>query len=165
MLLNAVAYDRQRAIAYAQKWALKRNPSYYDFSEIGGDCTNFISQCIYSGCPIMNYSGTLGWYYTSSYSRSPSWTGVDFFFNFIIHNKSCGPYGSVVNDVSSLDIGDIIQLGSTEKGYYHSLLVIQNGKTYEETLIATHTYDAYRRALSTYKFDFLRSIHIIGGRA
>ena len=33
-------------IAYARKWAFSRNPAYYDFDDIGGDCTNFISQCL-----------------------------------------------------------------------------------------------------------------------
>ena len=40
-------YDRNAAVAYARKWALGRNPAFYDFSNIGGDCTNFASQCIY----------------------------------------------------------------------------------------------------------------------
>jgi len=32
-------YDREAAVAYAREWALLRNPNYYDFEEIGGDCT------------------------------------------------------------------------------------------------------------------------------
>ena len=39
-------YDRQKAVDYALTWALDRNPKFYDFSSLGGDCTNFISQCI-----------------------------------------------------------------------------------------------------------------------
>ena len=34
-------YDREKAVAYAHKWAYGRNPAYGDFSEMGGDCTNF----------------------------------------------------------------------------------------------------------------------------
>ncbi len=48
-------YDRKKAVEYAHKWALKRNPLYYNFDKLGGDCTNFISQCIYHSCNIMNY--------------------------------------------------------------------------------------------------------------
>ena len=44
-----------KTIKYAKKWALSRNPKYYDFDSIGGDCTNFISQCIYAGAKIMNF--------------------------------------------------------------------------------------------------------------
>jgi len=35
------AYDRAAAVAYARKWALSRNPRYYDYEDLGGDCTNF----------------------------------------------------------------------------------------------------------------------------
>ena len=37
-----VKYDRQKAIQYAEKWAFSRNPKYYNFDAVGGDCTNFI---------------------------------------------------------------------------------------------------------------------------
>ena len=56
-------YERKKAIQYAQKWALKRNPNYYNYDDIGGDCTNFVSQCIYAGSGVMNYTKTFGWYY------------------------------------------------------------------------------------------------------
>ncbi len=35
-------YDREKAVAYAREWAFSRNPEYYIFDEIGGDCTNFV---------------------------------------------------------------------------------------------------------------------------
>ena len=41
-------YNRQSAVEYARRWALGRNPAYYDFEGIGGDCTSFVSQCLYS---------------------------------------------------------------------------------------------------------------------
>ena len=58
-------YNRANAVAYAKKWAYGRNPKYYDFSDLGGDCTNFASQCIYAGSGVMNYTPTYGWYYIS----------------------------------------------------------------------------------------------------
>ena len=39
-------YEREKAVQYAKKWAYGRNPEYFNFDPIGGDCTNFISQCI-----------------------------------------------------------------------------------------------------------------------
>ena len=65
-------YDRAKAVAYAHEWAYGRNPRFYDFSNIGGDCTNFASQCLYAGSGVMNYSPTNGWYYINLNSRSPS---------------------------------------------------------------------------------------------
>ena len=31
-------------IEYARRWAFSANPAYYNFENIGGDCTNFVSQ-------------------------------------------------------------------------------------------------------------------------
>ena len=42
-------YDEAAAVAYARRWALLRNPAYLDFHGMGGDCTNFVSQCLYAG--------------------------------------------------------------------------------------------------------------------
>ena len=48
-------YNRQKAIEYARKWALLANPDYYHFGGIGGDCTNYISQCLLAGGGKMNF--------------------------------------------------------------------------------------------------------------
>lgn len=50
-------------IDYARKWALSRNPAYYDFEAIGGDCTNFVLQCLYAGGAVMHFTRDTGWYY------------------------------------------------------------------------------------------------------
>lgn len=42
-------YRRLNAVLYAHRWAYGRNPQFYDYEAIGGDCTNFASQCIYAG--------------------------------------------------------------------------------------------------------------------
>ena len=39
-----VPYDRRAAVRYANRWAFGRNPAYYDYEEVGGDCTSFASQ-------------------------------------------------------------------------------------------------------------------------
>lgn len=79
-------YDRHLAVSYAKKWAFARNPKYYNYDSIGGDCTNFISQCIYAGSNVMNYNKVNGWYYINGNNKSPSWTGVEFLYDFLINN-------------------------------------------------------------------------------
>ena len=56
-------YDRLAAVAYAHRWAYGRNPRYYDYERIGGDCTSFASQCLYAGAGVMDFTPDLGWYY------------------------------------------------------------------------------------------------------
>lgn len=54
--MKEISYNRKKVLEYAQKWAYDRNPRYYNFDSIGGDCTSFASQCIFAGSNVMNYS-------------------------------------------------------------------------------------------------------------
>lgn len=160
-MLVTKEYQRERAVSYAKKYAFGQNPIFGNFRGIGGNCTNFVSQCIYAGSCVMNYTPTFGWYYTSLEDRSPSWTGVQYFYNFMTQNKGIGPFGSETR-LDELEIGDVIQLGNNENGFYHTLLVV--GFEGEDTLVAAQTDDAYARPLSTYTYDFSRYIKILGVR-
>ena len=90
---NIIPYDRASAVEYARKWAYFRNPKYFNFENIGGDCTNFASQCLFAGSGVMNYAPVYGWFYRSASDRTPSWTGVQFFYNFLVSNNGTGPFG------------------------------------------------------------------------
>lgn len=160
-MLVTKPYLRDRAVTYARKYAFGQNPIFGNFRGIGGNCTNFVSQCIYAGSCVMNYTPTFGWYYVSLDDRSPSWTGVQFFYNFMTENKDVGPYGAEVNP-DEIEIGDVIQLGNDQDGFYHTLLVV--GFEGEDPLVAAQTDDAYARPLSTYSYDFSRFIKILGVR-
>lgn len=155
-------YNRETAVAYARKWAFGRNPDYYDFSRLGGDCTNFASQCIYAGAGVMNYTPTYGWYYRSLNDRSPSWTGVEYLYNFLTGNdKGVGPFAKEA-PLSELEVGDIVQLGNGAWDYYHSPVVvaIKNGMIF----VAAHSFDAFNRPLASYNYERVRGIHILGVR-
>ena len=154
-------YNSELAIQYAMRWAYDRNPYYYNFDNLGGDCTNFVSQCIFSGSKIMNYTPILGWYYKNSSDRTASWTGVNFLYNFLVNNKGEGPFAQVVNK-TDLESGDVIQLGNYSGIFYHTLLVtfVNNN----DILVASHTTDSFNRNLSTYKYEKIRFIKIQGVR-
>ena len=156
-------YNANAAIAYAKRWSLLRNPAYLDFTQLGGDCTNFISQCLYAGSHVMNYAPIEGWFYRNADDRSASWTGVNFLYRFLTNNKGPGPFGKDV-DISEIVPGDIIQFGSGTKDFHHSLLVLETAPkpTYDQVLIATHSYDAIYRPLSSYDLNKIRFIHIEG---
>ena len=157
-MLRKFDYDKTSAIEYAKKWAFSRNKDYIDFENLGGDCTNFVSQCLYSGCRVMNYKNTFGWYYKNSYDRSPSWSNTVYLYNFLINNKDIGPYGVEAN-INNLEPGDIIQLGTNDNKFYHSMLVLKIFK--DEIFVAAHTVDSYMRPLSSYDFENIRFIHIV----
>ena len=158
--MQEIPYNRNAAVAYARKWALGRNPAYYNFEKIGGDCTNFASQCIYAGAGTMNFTPVLGWYYRSSYDRAPSWSGVEYLYNFLVNNQGVGPYARIVTQ-SEAEPGDIVQLGGEGGGFYHSPVITAVAPA---ILIAAHTYDALDRPLSSYVYETARFIHIEGVR-
>ncbi len=160
-MLVTKPYNRQNALAYARKYAFSQNSLFGNFAGIGGNCTNFVSQSIYAGSCQMNYRPTFGWYYISLEDRSPSWTGVEYFYNFMTENAGIGPFGREASS-DELEIGDVIQLARNEEGYYHTLLVV--GFDGEDLLVAAQTDNAYARPLSSYDYDYARFIKILGVR-
>lgn len=153
-------YNRQNAANYAQKWALSANPNYYHFGGIGGDCTNFISQCLLAGGAKMNYHPISGWFYESSHNRSASWTSVEYLLKFLLSNVSPGILAHT-ETLQNLQIGDLIQLRQRpNKTFNHTLIItkIENGKIF----VCAHSDDAKNRPLSSYSYEEALGIHIVG---
>ena len=149
-------YNRQAAVAYAEKWALSRNPAYLNFDSFGGDCTNFASQCLRAGGCSMNYAKDIGWYYNSAGDRAAAWTGASYLHRFLTQNKGLGP-AAVPISLSRLEPGDLIQLHNG-KAYYHTLVVV--GFSERSPLICAHTDDSFRRPLYTYSYLSAQGLHI-----
>ena len=158
--MREIPYDRAAAVDYARRWALGRNPAYYDFQALGGDCTNFASQCLFAGAGIMNYTPVTGWYYRSVSDRTAAWTGVEYLYAFLTGNRSVGPYAHVVPPAAAQP-GDIVQLGTWTGDFYHSPVITAVAPV---ILVAAHTFDALDRPLSTYRYDTARFLHIDGVR-
>lgn len=163
-MLSLIPYDRKAAVRYAHKWAFGRNPDYYDYEELGGDCTNFASQCLYAGTGIMNETPVYGWYYRDANDKAPAWTGVPYFYNFITRTeKSQGPFGTETT-LDCLELGDFVQLRFDKMDYGHTPIVVAMGNppTLENTLVAAHSYDADWRPLSSYFYGEIRFLKLLG---
>ena len=167
-MLAVRPYDRESALAYALRWALSRNPLFYNFTEVGGDCTNFVSQSVLAGSCVMNFTPDFGWYYISVDDRAPAFTGVQPFWDFFTGapefraaNGGIGPFG---REVSREEIvpGDVVQLGRDEESWYHTLFVtdVRDGEIY----VSAHTNDVRNRPLSAYNAPLRRYLHIDGVR-
>lgn len=154
-------YDREKAVFYAHKWALGRNPQYYDFEHIGGDCTNFASQVLYAGSGVMNSRSTFGWYYYNLNNRAPAWTGVEFLHRFLTSNRGAGPV-AVETDISQIEPGDIVQLSFNGQSFGHSPVVVSVGQppAIWNVLVGAHSYDVDNRPLIQYTFQEIRFLHI-----
>ena len=153
-------YNPQKAIEYAKIWWNKRNPKFYNFDNIGGDCTNFVSQCLFAGNIEMNQKS---WFYFSLSNRSPSWTGVNEFYDFCTNNNSnWGPKASVVS-MSEVEVGDVVQICQNKDVFHHTLLIVDilGEKTLQNILTACHSNDAINKRLSDYNIKKIRFLKII----
>ena len=162
MPYQILPYDRAAAVAYAHRWAYSRNPQYYNYDDLGGDCTNFASQCLYAGSGVMNHTPTFGWYYYDANRKAPAWTGVEYLYNFLTRSKpSLGPFAKEVS-LGEMQPGDIVQLSFNGIGFQHSPIVVKAGERSSDLLLAAHTDDADYRPLDTYPYALVRFLHIFG---
>ena len=167
-MLVTKPYNRERAVQYALRWALDRNPLFIDFTGIGGNCTNFVSQAILAGSCTMNYTPDFGWYYISVNDRAPAWSGVEAFYDFMVgapvfiqQNGGVGPFAIEVMR-EQVEVGDVIQYANREGDWYHTVMV--TGFDGEEILVSAQSNDAKNRRLSSYNFASARFLHIGGVR-
>ncbi|MGB3949349.1 MAG: amidase domain-containing protein [Bacteroidia bacterium] len=95
----AYTYSANTAANWATAhWNIVTNVSnYYDFTNLGGDCTNFLSRALREG----GWKQTNYWFYKSAgasgnnmvlYKRSPSYTGANAFYQFI---SNTGQYAGI----------------------------------------------------------------------
>ena len=111
------SYNASAAVAYADKYALNYNPNYSNYNSIGGDCANFVSQCLYAGGLTMAND----WYWYSYSNRSGSWTVVPNLKTAMVNRGYQAVYISSygTSSFSSFSAGDVIMFGS---GQYHTMI-------------------------------------------
>ena len=164
--LSLQSYNVTNAVQYAMTWALSRNPAWGNYTGQGGDCTNFISQCLYAGGipfdTVGNPNYNQRWFWYSYSNRTPTWTGVNQFWDYALNDIGYGLYTSQVSR-SGVYKGDIIQLVSGSSGY-HSLFV-NNAYTYNGyrfIFICCHDTDRKDYNLDNFGSVTKRYLHING---
>lgn len=150
-------YDRIGAIQYARRWALSRNPKFQDYEEWGGNCTNYISQCVNAGgIPMDSYGDNVmkKWYWYSDKKRTPSWTAAQPFFEYFTRNNNdntnnFGVYATESN-YEEMELGDIVQLIKDGKAYHTMIItgILFAGDEVYDYLISQNTYDLLDYPLS-----------------
>ena len=112
-------YNANKAAEYALKHWNNYNSAYANFNPYGGDCANFVSQCLYAGgLPMTN-----GWYYYSSNNRSGSWTGCTSMMSYFTNQG----YTTILKpSASQVAVGDVIlyQFEGGDPGIYQHAAII-----------------------------------------
>jgi hypothetical protein len=112
-----IVFDPQKAIAYADLYALSNSPYFY---VADNDCTNFVSQAVWAGYGgwvsgdastnashvsshyRMYYTGGSNWYANDWFGNlgggSSAWENVSGHWHFVTNNSGYGPRGGGFND-------------------------------------------------------------------
>ncbi len=172
-------YDREGAVAYANHWVTAygklRNPRWDAYDDQGGNCNNYISQCLLAGGIPMDATGhiTSQWKWYEDYldsrekhsGRSASWAGVDEFYEYALNNQGSGLVAIVGRNIYSGRIGDIIQYGAGGE-WNHSVIIVdvvrdEHGRVLDY-LINSNTTDRLNCPMSAYSYTDIRLIRILG---
>ena len=155
--IEARAYNETSAMAYADKWdGTKRNPAYRDFTSIGGDCANFVSQILSNSGMAMrqgsNTDNSSYWFYNGSNLSqiSGSWRGANMF------RWHWSSRAGKVTDVSATQTKNNFKSAVYDKAYQGDVISLINsiGSAY-------HTIFVNKRNTST--LDFKYSAHSDSG--
>lgn len=122
------SFNVQDACSYAEKYAIRPNPEYKDFTDIGGDCTNYVSQILHAGGLKTNNT----WYPYSS-----TWIRVKELYEYLLNYN----LAHILPDNLGLDKGCIIQfLIPTTNRFSHTAFITHNIKGVD-LLYCCHSYN------------------------
>ena len=162
-----VTYNREQAVAYAMAFAKKRNVAYKDYHAYGGDCTNFISQCLVAGHMSFDHEGedlSEQWYWYSDSYRTPSFTSAAQLKYYLLATHGAHGIQVRVVSVSELAIGDII-FKSVNHKLTHTMIVTKllydSSGHLQDVLIAQHSEDLLDFPLSKKQGEMM-CVHITG---
>lgn len=172
------SYSASNGATYATTYATTSASDrlFYTASVTGGDCTNFVSQCVwaaYGGYDPLSISTTQsnisskkrmvssstydsGWY-AGTGGGSANWEQVNKFYSYVTSSKTYGPNGTGINNgkkwssypnyYNSIPVGTVIQLhNSGTTEYQHS--VYTTGVTTNPT--PDSTYGFFKTVLVSY---------------
>ncbi|MBU3160234.1 amidase domain-containing protein [Clostridium frigoris] len=161
-------YDRKLATSYALKYALEANKKYkfYEFvNGSGGDCTNFVSQCLRAGGATMDYNNIRPWWYEGSGKASICWAVANSLFWYLKTNQKLNRNvikGSEIEDLSKLEIGDVVFYENYNNSIFHAAIITsfieESGS--KEPRISQHSYnqinETYIKSYDYKKAHFLK---------
>lgn len=154
----ATTHGAREAVAYAKKHYNNYNPNYPDYSDMGGDCANFVSQALHAGGWEMTATTDPNnqqlWYSTKTWS-SQTWRAAENLFHYMRDVEEKKP----IRNVWAAKPGDVIQFKKKDKNrMQHTMIVVGRaripGTYWTEPLLAQHSSDQiYRRLSSIYRED------------
>jgi hypothetical protein len=164
---DRLVYDRDAAMAYADRYALNYNATYARFS---GDCCNFVSQGARAGgMPPALGDWTSGWWYDKEGTSSPS--DDSYSWSWISCSRQIafwlGTRIDWVSSISNVARGDVIYYDWSGDGSWDHVAILAGTNSAGQKVIDAHTTDHYHAywklgtASTRYKFGRVRASWVV----
>ena len=144
--VTITAYNYQAMADYALRHVFNYNPAYRRYNDVGGDCTNFISQALRAG----GWAHVSGWYrdyrhwWYNSLNETWSWINVNSWASFARHSGRT----SHLSNVWYLGLADILQMDFSSNGSKdHSMIVTVRSSSMP--YLSYHSTDTKNRSLQS----------------
>ena len=165
-------FDRNKAVAYANQYYHSRNPIWYNFTDEGGNCQNYASQCLLEGGIPLDYFGEEQWKCyvedpnyepeineeETATGRTRSWVNVGYFYNYAKWNEGKGMAADANVNLYYAQPGDIIIVGNN--GLSHTVIVskVVDG----HILVNSNSIDMKDYPVEAYTYTTIMLIKILG---
>lgn len=166
-------YNSTAAVAYARQGVGRRRNGWPSFDRSGGNCQNFVSQCLYAGGVPMDsekpgqwkcYGARLNTTYQPN-GRSASWASVSNFLAYIQENEGFGLVAHADALYYTGEPGDILHM-RTNDGWRHTVMITKtmknNSGIVADYLIASNTMDLIDFPASAYHYTDQMLIKVYG---
>ena len=140
------SYSRDKAIAYGDKYCINYNSSYNSYKGRGGDCANFVSQCLHAG----GFPQDNNWY-----KHSVAWINV---MKQIAHFKSYGTFLKAEN--SNILRGNPLYFDWNGDGVWDHATICVGRNNNGTAIIDSHTRDLYHSTYSYADYDYISTIQL-----
>lgn len=140
------SYNVSKAIAYADKYCINYNSSYNSYKGRGGDCANFVSQCLYAG----GFKQDSVWY-----RHSVAWINV---MKQIAHFKQYGKFLNATN--GNLLKGNPIYFDWNGDGVYDHATICVGRNNSGTAILDSHTRDLYHATWTNWSFKRAGTIQL-----
>lgn len=168
-----VKYDRNKAVDYSYKYCNLRNSEWFNYETTGGNCQNYVSQCLYYGGIPMDHIGVDQWknygfdddvlinLNEEKSGRTASWIQVLYFNSYARNNKGYGLVAEELNNIYLAEIGDVVQVGYTSKeNMSHSTIVSKIVDNH--ILVNSNSLDMKDYPIEAYTYPYRLLIKIYG---
>lgn len=165
-------YDRNKATAYADLYYTRRNPEWYNFTDEGGNCQNYASQCILEGGIPMDYEGEEQWKCyiedpeydpeineeESDWGRTKSWVSVTHFYNYARENNGKGLVAETNINIFYGEPGDLVLVGNGSLAHTVIISKVVDG----HILVHSNSIDMKNYPLEAYTYNNVQLVKILG---